>query len=97
MAEGEQETIGRVRLPRKGESLGIVISMMGASRLLVDCIDGKERMCRIPGKIKRRIWVKDGDVVLIKPWEIEADKKGDLVWRYTRLQADWLRREGYMK
>jgi len=97
MAEGEQETIGRVRLPRKGEALGIVISMMGASRLLVDCIDGKERMCRIPGKIKRRIWVKDGDVVLIKPWEIEADKKGDLVWRYTRLQADWLRREGYMK
>jgi len=97
MGEGEQEAIGRLRLPRKGEVLGIVISMMGASRLLVDCIDGKERMCRIPGKIKRRIWVKDGDVVLIKPWTVESDKKGDLVWRYTRRQAEWLRREGHMK
>ncbi|MCX6775730.1 MAG: translation initiation factor eIF-1A [Candidatus Micrarchaeota archaeon] len=97
MVEEEQEVIGRLRLPRKGEVLGVVISMMGASRLLVDCIDEKERMCRIPGKIKRRIWVKDGDVVLIKPWIVESDKKGDLVWRYTRLQADWLRRAGHMK
>jgi translation initiation factor 1A len=97
MGEVEQEVIGRLRLPRKGEVLGVVISMMGASRLLVDCIDEKERMCRIPGKIKRRIWVKDGDVVLIKPWVVESDKKGDLVWRYTRLQADWLRRQGHMK
>ncbi|MCX6776699.1 MAG: translation initiation factor eIF-1A [Candidatus Micrarchaeota archaeon] len=97
MVEEEQEVIGRLRLPRKGEVLGVVISMMGASRLLVDCIDEKERMCRIPGKIKRRIWVKDGDVVLIKPWVVESDKKGDLVWRYTRLQADCLRRAGHMK
>jgi translation initiation factor 1A len=97
MRGGEEEIIARMRLPRKGEVLGMVIGMMGASRMLVDCVDGKERLCRIPGKIKRRIWVKDGDVVLIKPWEIESDKKGDLVWRYTRLQADGLRREGYMK
>lgn len=93
----EAEPFARVRLPRKGEVLGVVISMMGASRMLVDCIDGKERMVRIPGKIKRTIWVKSGDVVLAKPWEIEPDKKADLVWRYTRLQADWLRREGYLK
>jgi translation initiation factor 1A len=93
----EAEPFARVRLPRKGEVLGVVISMMGASRMLVDCIDGKERMVRIPGKIKRTIWVKSGDMVLVKPWEIEADKKADLVWRYTRLQADWLKREGHMK
>ena len=96
MAE-EAEPFARVRLPRKGEVLGVVISMMGASRMLVDCIDGKERMVRIPGKIKRTIWVKSGDVVLVKPWEVEVDKKADLVWRYTRLQADWLRREGHLK
>jgi translation initiation factor 1A len=93
----EAEPFARVRLPRKGEVLGVVISMMGASRMLVDCIDGKERMVRIPGKIKRTIWVKSGDIVLVKPWEIEVDKKADLVWRYTRLQADWLKREGHMK
>jgi len=93
----EEETFTRVRLPRKGEVLGVVIGMMGAGRMLVDCLDGKERLCRIPGKIKRFVWVRDGDVVLVKPWTVEPDKKADLVWRYTRLQADWLRREGHMK
>jgi translation initiation factor 1A len=93
----EEETFTRVRLPRKGEVLGVVIGMMGASRMLVDCLDGKERLCRIPGKIKRFVWVRDGDVVLVKPWTVEPDKKADLVWRYTRLQADWLKREGHMK
>jgi translation initiation factor 1A len=65
--------------------------------MLVDCADGKERLCRIPGKIKRRVWVKNEDVVLIKPWDVEPDKKGDLVWRYTKLQAEWLRKNGYFK
>ncbi|MEM3555238.1 MAG: translation initiation factor eIF-1A [Candidatus Micrarchaeia archaeon] len=93
----EEEEIGRVRVPRKGEILGVVIGMMGASRMLVDCADGKERLCRIPGKIKRKVWVKNEDVVLIKPWDVEPDKKGDLVWRYTKLQAEWLRKNGYFK
>jgi translation initiation factor 1A len=89
--------IGRVRIPKKGEILGLVIGMMGASRLLVACTDGKERLCRIPGKIKRRIWVKEGDVVIVEPWEIEGDKRGDIVWRYTKIQSDWLREKGYYR
>jgi translation initiation factor 1A len=87
----------RVRVPKKGELLGLVIGMMGASRLLVSCADGKERLCRIPGKIKRRVWVKEGDVVIIEPWEIEGDKRADIIWRYTRIQSDWLRANGYYK
>ncbi len=77
--------------------LGIVISNMGGGRLLVECKDGKERMCRIPGKIRRFIWVRDGDIVIIVPWKIGGDKKGDIVWRYNRYQAQWLRDKGYIK
>lgn len=93
MAEEQADEFGRIRLAREGEIYGIVLSNMGSSRLLIECKDGKERMCRIPGKIRRNIWVKADDLVLIKPWSIESDKKGDLVWRYNRLQADWLRRK----
>jgi len=96
LVEGDEE-IGRVRPLREGEVFGVVISMMGGSRVLVDCADGKERLCRIPGKIKRNIWVKEGDYVAIQPWEVEGDKKGDIAWRYTRLQADWLKRKGLLK
>ncbi len=93
------EEFTRVRVPHEsdGEMLGIVEGLMGASRLLIKCADGKERMIRIPGKIRRNIWVKTGDIVILKPWSIEADKKGDLVWRYTKLQAEWLRRKGILK
>ena len=93
----EEEPIMRVRIPKKEELLGLVTGLMGASRVAVSCTDGKDRLCRIPGKIKRNIWVKEDDVVVVKPWSVEGDKRGDIIWRYTRLQADWLRRKGYLK
>ncbi len=86
----------RLRMPYKGEVLGIVIALVGGSRMKVACKDGKERICRIPGKLKNKIWVKDGDVVIVKPWEIEGDTKGDIVWRYYPLQVNLLKEKGYI-
>ena len=86
----------RVRMPREGEILGVVLALLGGSRMMVDCKDGKERRCRIPGKLRNRIWVKEGDVVLIRPWEIEPDTKGDIIWRYLPLQAKVLRDKGVL-
>lgn len=94
-AEGVPQV--RVKLPKEGEILGVVTGMMGGGRLGVACKDGKDRLCRIPGKIRRHVWVRDGDIVLIVPWEIDGDKRGDILWRYNRLQADWLRQNGYIK
>ena len=100
MAEEQPpEGVVRVRMPREsdGEVLGIVEGMMGASRLQVKCADGKDRLARIPGKIRRNIWVHAGDIVIVKPWSIDSDRRADLVWRYTHLQADILRRKGVLK
>lgn len=85
---------GRIRTPRPGEILGKVIELKGGSRMTVNCLDGKERMARIPGKIRRRVWVKEGDVVIIKPWSVEGDQKCDIAYRYTRVQVDALQRRG---
>ena len=93
----EQEQFFRIRTPRKGELLGVVTGLMGASRVRVECLDGKERLCRIPGKIKRNIWVKVDDTVIVEPWEIDLNRRGDIVWRYTRIQTDWLKRKGFFK
>ncbi len=81
-------------MPRGGEVLGIVEQTLGASRMLVRCKDSKTRVCRIPGKIKRRIWVKEGDVVIVKPWSVQGEEKGDIIWRYTRPQVDRLVNQG---
>ena len=95
---GEGEVITRVRTPNKKdrEVLGTVISMLGASRVVVRCFDGVTRMCRIRGKMKKRVWVREGDVVIVVPWEIQ-DEKGDVTWRYTGPQVSWLERKGYLK
>ena len=96
-APGTVQPIMRVKLPRQGELLGIVTGIMGGGRMTVLCNDGKERMGRIPGKLKRRIWVREGDAVTIRPWEIQGDQKGDVIWRYHPNERRWLRDKGYLK
>lgn len=81
-------------MPGPGEVMGIVLGLMGGSRMKVMCKDGKERMARIPGKMRNKIWVREGDVVIIKPYEIEGDTKGDIVWRYNPMQAKILKDRG---
>lgn len=91
-----EEELKDLVLPGKGQCLGIVIQMLGYDRVLVKCTDGHERMCRIRGKMKRRVWIKNGDVVLVAPWDFQSDSRGDVLWRYTQGQADWLQKKGFL-
>ncbi|NIO36380.1 translation initiation factor eIF-1A [Candidatus Bathyarchaeota archaeon] len=84
-------------LPEANDVIGIARKMLGFDRVLVRCQDGKQRLCRIRGKMKRRMWIRKGDVVLISPWDFQSDERGDVIWRYKKNQKDWLRRNGYLK
>lgn len=86
----------KIRKPRRGEILCIIEATLGASRLHVRCQDGKSRRCRIPGKLRKRMWMRIGDAVLLKPWDIGGDTNGDAVYRYTATQAAWLRKKGIL-
>ena len=87
--------IVRAPLPKKPkrEIFGIADQLMGASKIKVVCEDGKTRMGRIPGKLKKRMWIREGDLLIIRPWEFQ-DEKADVVYRYTRTQASYLSRKG---
>jgi translation initiation factor 1A len=93
--EHDQPTFSRVRTPVEGEVLGIANQMLGGSRVRVQCMDGKIRLCRIRGKFVKRMWVRTEDIVLVSPWPFQ-DERGDIVYRYTRAQASWLERNGYL-
>ena len=93
----EQEEISRTRIPQRGEVLGLVLSMLGAGRMSVECEDGFKRICRIPGKLRRRMWVRMNDIILIKPWTVQTNERADIIWKYTRNQVSWLKRKGYIK
>ncbi len=95
--EGSGGEIFRVRTPRRGQLLGEVEQLLGDRRMSVKCTDGNTRLCRIPGKIRRRIWIKEGNIVLIEPWSVQSNERGDILWRYTPQQANWLERKGFLK
>ncbi len=91
----EDEGYIRVRLPRsnEGEMFGIADQLLGASHIKVMCADGRSRMSRIPGKLRKRMWIREGDLVVIRPWEFQ-DEKADVVHRYTKTEATYLSRKG---
>ncbi len=83
-------------LPEQGELLGRVQKISGGNQVLVQCTDGQVRLCRIRGKMKRRMWIREGDIVLVSPWDFDP-KRADIVWRYIKDHADWLENNGYMR
>jgi translation initiation factor 1A len=93
----KSENYDAVKLPAGNDIIGIAKKMLGNDRVLVSCQDGHERICRIRGKMKRRMWIRVGDIVLVSPWDFQSDNRGDIIWRYKRNQAEWLRRKGYLK
>jgi translation initiation factor 1A len=98
---GKKKVLSEARLnemtyPGQGEVLGVVTKLLGFDRIMVKCQDGNERLCRIRGKMKRRVWIREGDIVIVLPWDFQSDKRGDVVWRYTHAQSDILRRKGLL-
>ena len=86
-----------LRLPDEYEVLGRAEKLLGYDRIMVRCLDGFMRLCRIRGKMKRKVWIRLNDIVLVSPWDFQSDKRGDIVWRYKGNQAEWLRSSGYLK
>jgi translation initiation factor 1A len=91
-----EEELRELVLPAEGELLGRVVKLLGSDHIKVKCTDGKVRLGRIRGKLKRRIWVREGDVVLVAPWDFKSDQRADVLWRYTIAQVDWLKENGYL-
>ena len=85
-------TITRARFPRGKQQLAVVKEMSGGSRMVALCEDGNVRMIRIPGRLKRRMWVRMNDLIIIEPWVIQTDKKADLKYRYLPAERMWMAR-----
>jgi len=85
-----------LRMPEDDEVFAEVTDMLGANRVKVRCADGTERTARIPGRMQKRIWIREGDVVLVEPWDWQ-DEKADVAWRYEKAEADQLREEGHIE
>lgn len=92
----EEKQVQRAPLPKENQVIGIIEQRLGGNRMMVNCVDGKSRNCRVPGRLKRRLWLRPEDVVIVKPWELD-DERGDVLLKYKPNQVKWLRKRGYLK
>jgi len=93
----QQQEMGfsRLRTPNKKEleQYARVTQLMGTNQVKAVCEDGTERQLRIPGKLMKKVWIRENDLVIVKLWDFQPSK-GDIVWRYLGNQVEWLKRNG---
>ena len=95
--EGASDGKIRVKMPNKrvNEMFALASQILGGRRVTVLCEDGETRLARIPGKMRRRQWVREGDLIIVWPWDFQ-DSKADVKHRYTKTQAMSLSRKGVL-
>jgi len=94
--QSEEQVVVRARLPQKNQVIGIVEQRLGGNKMFVSCLDGKTRNCRVPGRMKRKLWLRPGDVVIVELWDLDKDK-GDVIFKYRTNQITWLKEHGHLK
>ena len=96
VVEGGEE-VGRLPLPRRdrGEVFGVASELLGAARIRVMCEDNVSRMGRITGKMKKKMWIRAGDLLVIRPWGFQ-EGKADILFRYSRTQSQYLARRNLL-
>jgi len=91
----EMQETSRVRLPRGEQKIGTIVNRLGGNRMEVKTNDGKLVNCRVPGRFKRSMWLRPGDIVMIEPWEFDKEK-ADVVFKYTSSQIIQLKKRGLL-
>ena len=91
-----EENLGNIHLLAGNDVLGIAVKLLGCDRITVQRQDGHEHLCRIGGKLKRRVWTRVGDIVLVSSWDFQSDTRGDIYWRYRKNETGWLSSKGYL-
>ena len=95
-SDEEEQKVARAPLPRGKEVIGIIEQRLGGNKMMVACLDGKKRNSRVPGRLKRKLWLRPNDVVIVEPWELDFDK-GDIIFKYRPNQIEWLKQNGHLK
>jgi len=82
-------------LKEEGQEYGQVLRMLGNGRLDAQCFDGVKRLCHIRGKMRKKVWVNQGDIVLISLRDFQ-DGKADVILKYTAEESRRLKAQGQL-
>ncbi len=95
LSDLQNEENTRVRFPRGDQFIGIVEKRLGGSRMNIRSADGKDILARVPGRAKKFLWIREGDIVLLEPWELDKNK-ADLIYKYKPNEVKQLEKKGML-
>jgi translation initiation factor 1A len=70
-----------------------VLKMLGNGRLEAYCFDGSKRLAHIRGKLRKKVWINQGDIILLSLRDYQ-DEKGDVILKYSADEARSLKAYG---
>jgi len=76
-----------------GQEYAQVTKMLGNGRLEAQCFDGTKRLCHIRGKLRKKVWINQSDIILIGLRDYQ-DNKADVILKYTPDEARNLKAYG---
>lgn len=95
LADLKNEESTKVRYPKENEFVGIVDKRLGSSRMNIRIPDGRVIIARVPGRVKKFLWIREGDIVLLEAWEFDKEK-ADLVYKYKPNEIKALEKKGIL-
>ena len=57
-----------------GQEYAQVLKMLGNGRLDAMCFDGTKRLCHIRGKLRKKVWINTGDIILLGLRDYQVNK-----------------------
>jgi len=91
--KNENEEKRELVFKEHGQEYAQVLRMLGNGRLEAQCVDGVKRLCHIRGKMRKKVWVNTGDIILLGLREYQ-DEKADVIQNFMADEARSLKAYG---
>ncbi|ODV95615.1 hypothetical protein PACTADRAFT_42224, partial [Pachysolen tannophilus NRRL Y-2460] len=93
---GKNDNEGQKReliLREDGQEYAQITKMLGNGRVEATCFDGVKRMAHIRGKLRKKVWMSQGDIILVSLRDFQDDQC-DVVHKYNLDEARTLKTMG---
>ena len=82
-----------LRFANESEEYAQITKILGDGRFQCKCSDGIERIAHVRGKMRKRVWLANGDIILVSLREFEPEKC-DVVEKYKDKELIKLKSNG---
>lgn len=91
--KNENEEKRELTIKEEGQEYAQVVRMLGNGRLEAQCFDGATRLAHIRGKMRKKVWVNQGDIILLGLRDFQ-DSKADVILKYNADESRQLKALG---